>query len=393
MEYNKKNMIIGISMLTPFLNQVSNSIVNLKYLIYLPFFLVIILYYFRKDTNNIHSRSPKNTPVNIIIILLILSYTISPIVGLTIFKYAPLENIIYIILFILFIINLGIYSKIIDSNSKYKYFLKIILLGNSIVLIPKLITNMDQLQMIDFSTILTADRSIRANFELSHPNTASMYILIEMLLIYLIYVRNNKVNIFSIVSIIILLPFLIATGSRTANISMVLFIVLEIYSKFISSFSKYVRVMISIVFITIVFLVIIYKFDFSNLLNNMSGRDRSFINNINAIEVYGNYIFGISPTSINTLNEICMLDFADNWYIVQFIQFGGIGILLFFITLFIFIYKFIQNRDYLSINLLIVILIYSSAERVLFVPGVTLSWIVFTLLFIHIKNNVNIYKI
>lgn len=384
-----KSILLLIALI-PFLNQFNNTYGGLGYLIYVPYIMIIVVanLYRKKEDSTISN----NSLIQIVVVLLLFSYTISPVLGLTIFKYTPLENIIYIALFYIFIIFLFNIYKIIDSKEKYNELLKYITIGNSLILIINLTLNINEIQYIDFNTILTNERAIRASFGINHPNTTAMYILIEMLLIYLFIIKEKKKKKIGFIIILILSVFLIATGSRTANICLIIFILLEVYSNITKRLNKYIRVNIFLVMLSIGILFLVYKSDFSSLLNSMSGRDRAFINNLYAIKEYGNILVGIAPTSIMVLNNQCMLDFADNWYIVQMIQFGILGIIPIFVTIIILLTRFMKYRNTMMVNLILVMLVYSTAERVLFVPGVNLSVILWILIVINIQRISNLIE-
>lgn len=379
----------------PLLNQMNNSNMLIGNLIYAPFMVIIIIYLLNRKEMLKERAYKSNNKVIIACILMIVGYTLPPILGLTIFKYTPISNMIYIILFCVFIFYLYIVSYVISTEKQFMSFLKYSLLGNSLILITNIILNLDELKYIEFNTILSNERNLRAYFGFSHPNTTAMYILIEMLLIYLIYIKiNNKKKIIGILFISILSIFLISTGSRTANMSLIIFILLEIYSHCIKRLNKYMRISILFLTTSFLFILLINKVDISYILSNSSGRDRALINNIKAIKEYGNFVFGIAPTSIEILKSKCMLDYTDNWIITQMIQFGILGVVIILSSIIILLIEFIKYRNYICINLLLTLFFYSMAERVLFVPGVTLSWFIWSLLFISSKNkNLRIEKL
>ena len=380
---NKK--ILFIIMLIPLLNQLSNSYIPLRNGIYIPFILIIAIVFFSKRISySIFNK--KNLIINRISMLLFLSYSISPILGFTIFKYTPVDNIIYIFLFYIFILFLYIIGKIFGDNYKYILFLKYIFIGNSFILLINLIFNIKEIEFINFNTILTENRGIRADFGINHPNLTAMYILTEMLLIYLLIIKEKKKYTFGIVFLLILLIFLVATGSRTAILVFLVFIFLQIYSKLTNKINKYIRLSLFLAIISIIFILLIYKIDFNNILTRTSGRNVAFINNIEFIKIYGNIFTGIAPSNISTLMTKITLDYADNWYVVQIIQFGLIGLCIIIICILYLAKIFYYNNNKLCLNLLISFLFYSSSERVFFVPGVTLSFVIWSIFFINISK-------
>ncbi|MGG7058143.1 hypothetical protein ACQPUZ_07580 [Clostridium tertium] len=390
---NRYTMIILIfSMLIILFNQLNNTgLLALGNFMYAPFIGIILTFILYKYKGyNTYLNTNKDKLKEIIAFFMILAYSISPVLALKVFKYTPAENITYISLFYMFIFTLVIISKSINTENKYKLFLTYSLIGNSAILIVNLIVNINQITYVDFTTILAVDRGIRANFHMSHPNTAAMYILIEILLIYLIFMKNKKKKLIPLASIGVLSIFMISTGSRTANLCILMFITLQFYTNIIKNLNKYIKMSVIMFTITIIFILIFYKIDFVGIISETSGRDRAFMNNIEAIKIYGDMFFGIAPTSIMILNEYCFLDFADNWYIVQLIQFGFVGLFIMIYTLMLILVRFIKNKNMICFNLVLVLLLYSTAERVLFVPGVTLSYMIWALIFTNL-NRKNYY--
>lgn len=380
-----KIMMILI-MLIPMINQINNMGIRLGNAIYFPFIMIILVTIISKEgRKNLFSKN--NFKIRNIAMIMSLAYLVAPILGLTIFKYTPKDNIVYVVLFIIFILNLYIVGTIIYGYKEYILFIKYSLLGNSILLIYNLGININELMNIDFSTILTTNRITRAAFGFLHPNTTAMYILIQIILVYLYLIKIKKKSKKGLILISILSIFLIGTGSRTANISMVLFIVLLLYLKFINNFNKWIRATITIASIIVLFLVLVYKVDISNILAASSGRDRAFFYNMNIIINNNSLLTGIAPASIEEINKIFFLDFADNWFIVQIIQFGIIGLFIISGLLLKLLYRFMKMKNNIAIILIIVMLFYSIAERVLLVPGVTLSWVFWSLLFINLRRN------
>ncbi len=380
--YLKINLFLIL--IIPITSQLSTTYLNLGSIIYIPYILIIITSLFYKK-NNLKNTKNYNL-VSIILTVITLSFIISPIVSFNIFKYDPIKNIMYIMLFLIFILTIFIVS--INFINNYNDFLKFSLIGNSIILIYNLIFNIKELNYINFQTILTENRGDRASFGFVHPNIAAMFIIIEMILIYLFFIKEKKKCFIPYINISILCIFLIATGSRTANIVVVIFSIFSIYNKLIKRLNVYIRLIMFLIMISIALILLTYKFDLNSILQNSSGRDIAFSINIVSIKTYGNILTGISPQSIENLSKYIFLDYADNWYLVQLIQFGFIGLIIFFISIIFMIYIFIKNNNKVCLNLLICLLIYSFAERVLFVPGVLLSFIIWCIFLINLcKKN------
>ncbi|EPZ59910.1 hypothetical protein H477_0743 [[Clostridium] sordellii ATCC 9714] len=94
----------------------------------------------------------------------------------------------------------------------------------------------------------------------------------------------------------------------------------------------------------------------------------------------GYLIFGAGGGSTSNINSIEGIRFSDNWYMTNIINSGIIGLtlMLLFIT-FIFI-RIFKNKinDTIGISFFIMMYVYSLSENMLFVPGVALSWFLWT---------------
>lgn len=372
-----KSILVIVTMI-PIFNQLNSSFIALSNLIYVPYILIILAFFLMKKNNDDLKANIKmkfTEGMGLTLSLLFLSYIVSPVIGMTFLKFTPFQNIIYIGLFLIFICVLAILYSTIKNSYMYQCMLKCSLIGNSLVLFFNIAMNINQIFDIKFNTIITNERGARANYGFSHPNTTAIYILVEILLIYLIYIKEKRKLVIPVITIGVLTIFMISTGSRTSIMSLGLFIGLSLYSKCTLKVDPLIKICINLITIMIVILFIIYKFDLVGFISNTSGRGISLIDNIKAIGVYGNYFTGIGPTSIMILGDYCKLNFADNWYIVQVIQFGLISLGIIIISIIRLCNNFRRHNDYLCLNLMLTLLFYSLAERVLIVPGVMLSWV------------------
>ena len=149
----------------PFINQLYNLGLNIEKLIYIPFIGIILCFLSMKKNKSdliVNLEIKFSNGAGFVFICMILSYILSPIIGLTLFKFNPISNIMYISLFIIFIFALIILHTTINTEQKYYYTLKSLLCGNSIVLIFNLLRNITDISDINFSTILTSNRETRA---------------------------------------------------------------------------------------------------------------------------------------------------------------------------------------------------------------------------------------
>ncbi|MED4047506.1 hypothetical protein [Priestia megaterium] len=348
-----------------------------NFLLYVPYLTINLLFILLKRKLNV------NPFMQVVFILLFVTYIITPILGLTIFKYDPLNNLFYISLYVIFIFSILVVVSFINKQN-YQSVILALLLGNSVLLIINIIVNISDINLVNLKWVFGEDRESRAYFGFSHPNTAGMYIFIEILLLSLWRKYNNKIiflfNVF-------LFFILVLTGSRTAILALVLFILLELYAKLKIKWNLYLSAAFTWGIVLPLLILLLKDIDFGSFFKNISGRDVAAVQNIQVLLSTNNAIFGIAPVNVSNLKSINGLTYSDNWYITHTIQFGIVSLLLFMFNLFILFLESIRHRNKLSINLLLLIIFYSFAENVMFVPGVLMSCIVWILILSQINLN------
>ncbi|MEA3573930.1 hypothetical protein [Peribacillus frigoritolerans] len=375
------NVMLFLVAMVPFTNQLFNTISKLSYIQYTPYICIIIIFLFSKERFNINNK------LKGVFILFVGIYTISPILGLTLFKYNSVKNLSYIMLFLIFILSLSIIVSFINMNN-YKTVLQIILIGNSILLIYNLLLNLNEINMENFKWLISGERESRANLGFLHPNTAGMFLFIEIILLYYIYKLKIGFAYIWIPSIFILLIFLLATGSRTALLSTILFFILNLYSKVMSKIN--VKLQLSVFFGVIlpVLTLSLLNFNFNDFVDSASGRGTALAQNLNVLNQHNSFFFGIAPVNVSDLKILIIgLTFSDNWYITHLIQFGFIGMVLFITNILIVIINAVKQNNHIILTLLMVLLFYSAAENVMFIPGVLVSWVVWILILFNMKIN------
>ncbi|QAY66764.1 hypothetical protein [Paenibacillus protaetiae] len=373
------NLLLFSIALIPFSNQFVNMRGILTFFQYLPF--IIIIFIFLLSKKKIYS----NMNLKIIFFLFASAFTISPILGLTIFKYDPIGNLFYIILFLIFIAAIYILVSYVNMYN-FKNVFNMILIGNSILLLYNLATHIFEIQVEDYLWILNRIRENRPSFGYSHPNTAGMYLFLEIILLSFGYKLNLKFKAVYPAIIIIMLVFLLATGSRTAVLSTLLFFILALYSRIISYVNIRLRVAILFSIISPIIFIYLLQFNYNDFFNSTSGRSSSIVQNIDILSQNNGLIFGIAPINVSKLRYVIDgLTFSDNWYVTNVIQFGLIGIIIFICNIFIIFVFLMKQKITGSMILLWVLLFYSGAENVMFIPGVLISWVVWTLILTSIK--------
>ena len=324
---------------------------------------------------------------------IIIVYLFLPFLFFTITYNSFKTNIFYSMLNIIFLLAVVLTSAEIKKN-EYKFILIGTLISNTIYLGYSIVKNFNQINLQSIQLVFNGNRKGRAYFDFSHPNFAAMFILVEIILIYIVFFKiykNKKIGTFFIGFFII--P-LLCTGSRTAFYSLILFVGLEIYVNIMEYVDKKIRIIV-IILGSGILLFIFSKLTFF-LLENSSGRNIALIDNIKLLIENGKLLTGFGPVQISRLKRVIIgLKVSDNWYMTQLIRYGLFGLIIMIICVIYFIKKsnsLFEKKDKYSINLMIVLLFYSFAENVLFVPGVIVSWISWMIYFCQIELNKNNYR-
>ncbi|WP_317971431.1 hypothetical protein [Paenibacillus sp. CCS19] len=240
MTNRNRNYMMLLIAAVPFSNQLINiKDINLPYVQYIPFIGMVLLFIFCREMFD------KREPFQLIFILFTCVYTISPFIGLTVFNYSSVQNLVYIILFLIFIAAIrGTISFVNQAN--YKKVILAMFVGNSLILVYNMLTNLNQINSQNYSWLTTGIREARGNIGFSHPNTAGMFFFLELILVFYLYKLKyiNKTVLF--LSILVFSVFLLATGSRTAVYSTVLFLIINMYLYMASKI--HVKLQLSILF-------------------------------------------------------------------------------------------------------------------------------------------------
>jgi|GEM_PF-1737095 len=376
---SKSNSMLFLIACVPFFNQLVNMNGNFPYIQYMPYILMIIAFIYARAPIDISSEG------KVILFIFVGVYTISPIVGQTIYKYDPVKNLIYIFLFLIFILSLSAAVSYIQYDN-YRTVLTMILIGNSLLLVYNLLTHLNQINIENYNWILTGDRDSRARFGFMHPNTAGMFLFLEIMLIhYLQRLGYGNRSVWG-AAIGVLLLFLFATGSRTAVISTILFFVFHWYAAAVSRIDR--KLQLSIFFGVIVpgIILYLYRFNIADFFDEASGRSSNLVQNINVLVQHNAVVFGIAPINVSDLKVLIDgLTFSDNWYVTHLIQFGLIGMALFIFNVFMIMIVSIRQGKLSIITLLIILLFYSGAENVMFIPGVLISWVMWIMIMSKLK--------
>ena len=358
----------------PFLFQVCyvfDVTVNVVYSVYI---IILLLHIIRRQ------RLTINHSYKIIGIAVFGVYFLIPIISFNVNWY----TFSYVGLLLLFYFIISILGERIRDN--FLVTIKGMLAGNTLLLAYQILINISEINSNSLLLVFNGERDGRAYFGYSHPNSAAMFMVIEMIFIYLL-VRKGKVKklhkfILTVVGLCFTVP-LLATGSRTAFYALIIFTIVESFYFIIKRFKKY-KFFISVSTGLALFLLFFEKIlKFYN--ENASGRSDNTLKNINILIDRDSVFFGLGSSRISDLTNTLGVTIVDNWYMYIFICYGfcGLGFMLF--NLFHYFKKQIkyniQSKDSYSISLIITLLFYSYAENVMFVPGVLLSLVFWGLIY------------
>lgn len=312
-----------------------------------------------------------------------IAYIIMPIFS----RQIQLSTLFYYYFIIIFIFVIDISSKVVSDYETES--LKWLLIFNSIPLLYQIFSYHNSISNEAVMSVFNGDRFSRVAFGYSHPNFAAMFIVMEILMIYVIMIDAKKkhTKIIGAIAIGICLIPLFATGSRTATYSLSLFMISEILFHLASKYSKYRKEVYSLLLVTVLLIGLI-EFG-SEILTNSSGRDVHFLNNFRVLQTNGDLWFGAGGGSTSKITAVNGINYSDNWYMTSIINSGLLGFLTMIIT---FIYMFVKilraqiNETY-GVSLFILLFTYSFAENMLFVPGVALSWLAWTFILPNFRLN------
>lgn len=351
--------------------------------IYLGFIIINVLFLFK-----LKGKIPINKKVLFISGNFIIAYILIPILFNTIGNVNLKNSILYMGLFLLFINALTIITLFLKKED-YKNILISTLIGNSLFLVFMIFLNINQINSGTVLSIITGNRPIRADFSFGHPNTAAMFIFIEILLIYLIFIDIFNKKIMGNTLIVMFILPLLATGSRTSLYSLLLFFVLELYRKKIYKIKSNYKKFFVFTIVLPVGIFLLSKFDLTTFLNSSSGRNEFVKYNINYIMASNRLIMGFGPTPVTSMRDFLPeLVITDTWYITHILSFGIISLGIIMVNIIYLLIIFIKNINVKNghvISLIIVLLFYSGAENVLFIPGTIISWFFWMIIYLELK--------
>ena len=230
----------------------------------------------------------------------------------------------------------------------------------------------------------------RAFLGFNHPNATAM-VIVFLIIIYYFIIKYMKLDLSykKRLLLIILMVFnfiaLISTNSRTAIFCLLIFLLFNFVLNYIKSINNRKIRFLIILFITLISMIVINKINYNEIIISSSGRDTTIINSINKMKESGSLWFGVGASNISNSRLILSnygIKSTDNWYFMQMVRFGMIGLLSFCLLLLSIIIQLFRSRKIVdknySISLLFMILLYGLGENVIYNQAIILSLIVWS---------------
>lgn len=209
-----KKIIMFLFFITPVFYQISSlSSFNIEYFQYIPIFLIIIL-------GIPHIKLERN--MFIIIVPVLLNYVLIPFFSFNIGKTNIVIEVSNIILYVSMLVLIIIVTTLINNLDEFIKLLRGIIVGNSIIITIYILMNLSSLLDLNNYLWIVSERASRADYGFVHPNSVATFIFLQILLITMLYLfSKRKIN---FLIIIFYTLSLLATGSRTAVISLTIFL-------------------------------------------------------------------------------------------------------------------------------------------------------------------------
>lgn len=274
---------------------------------------------------------------------------------------------------------------------------------STIVIDINIIQNINQINADTILGILFDPNSgtirMRATFGFFHPNFAAVCIVSLLMLYYIILFNERRALVRT--ALIILFAFnslaLICTGSRTAILAILAFIISEVHIRALK-FLQTAKTRFLMNFATLsAMLVIVFQLTDSSIDLSLlsSGRLDRILDGIQDLSQTGHLFLGYTVSSIVSLEANLgnsgILG-TDNWYYMQILRYGILGLIIFMFPIFLYlksVYKRVisnQTSTY-YFSAVIMLLIYGVGENVLFNQAIPLTTLIWTIIFSELNLN------
>lgn|GEM_PF-2477920 len=387
MVIKKKKLLLFLFSLIPIFYQFFNlEAFQTNFVSYLPLILLVLVGLPLTDLKKLVRGNW------MIILPVFINFILIPLISFNLGNFDLSTEVLNICLQILLLLVILIIVSVVKDTDTLLSLLKITLISNSIILTIAIVSNFNEVTNINNYMWIVYERLDRAVYGFGHSNTAASFIFIELILLILVYLLYKKKIL--LLPILFFIPPLVATGSRTAIIGLMIFITVYIIFRFIGKFNVNIKLLL-LAFVSILLFLSILNFNWDFLWESSSGRDVRFIYNINYLLENNLFWFGIGPinnTSISSL--VPQIYTIDNWYLNNTILYGIFGTISFLVTAVWIVYKYLKHTFYVrntqivvwGLSFLISFLIYSFFETFLYTPGVLASIIFWIFILAIIKN-------
>ncbi len=367
----KINIVKLLTICIPIFYNITDQGLLPKYSQYIPLIFIVIFMIVSKEKIVIE-RS-----IKVVVLLIFLTYVCIPIISFNFGKNNIVLESLYIVLniiFVLALISLRTYSK------KYgiKCIVKSLMIGNFIGVTYSLLRNFNNFNNNNLKWIGSSNRVARASFGYSHANFAAMFILFNILIIYIYFfiIENNR-KIFATILISLFTITMLFTASRTAIFCVGIFFLLEIIKNILQRLNWIQKIFIiclsSITLIILVMGLKIYNLQIDLDLRSLYVRIGSLKNNIDILNK-NSFLLGNGGVSISNMHN----------YITTILMYGIVGLLTMLINIIYISINSIKNKNYFIFNLIITVIVYSTMENIIFVPGVLISVLFWGLIFLYL---------
>ncbi|MCC8163607.1 MAG: hypothetical protein LIO86_10715 [Lachnospiraceae bacterium] len=381
-----ENLIIAAALTgIPLLNQMNTSIRSIGNMIYIPMLLVLFYAFYFQRVLVFDEQS------RVILMLFYAATVVLPILDLNIIRAGISETVMemglsavtFTAVFLLANENHGMPA---DSMIGY------MLLGNSVVLFYNILLNADEISLMNISYLLQGERSVRAYFGFSHPNTVALYACLEVILLYLYLIRIRRRYIIGAALIVLSWAAIVSTGSRTGFYCASFFIGMEVYQNYLMrKVRTKLKNLIYLIPVFLVFTLLTSSTYTLDMTSYTSGRDVLNAECIAQLQENGWAFFGYAPLNLLSLSPY--LDLTDCGYVITIAQFGYVGLGIFIIIFCYMAWNFFQREAYTGMNLLMVLVLYSATENVVFNSGVSLSVCLWILMALYLVRDEEMKKL
>lgn len=367
--------------------QIVNYTRVVSYFLYIPYIAVILLIMVSGGKIKIPSG------YRYLFSGIVLCYLLGPMLGGNI-NYSSYTYTALVVMFSLAVIQMGKSLSSDISNIKKMAYI------GALFLIYLVLTHLNAFSLSNMYDALgiggVRNTSVRESFGFWHPNAAGYMFGTEIILLSFAMTLEDRMykKVIECGLIIIFTLSMLASGCRTAAITIVVYFSIKFVLKNTRVFKRARPGVLLVIIIAFCFYFSSVN-GFEGLLQVSSGRNMAVVNVIDYLWKSGRLLFGYGATRISEGNIGITI---DNWYLNVLAYYGVCGfffILLGVVSLLVSLYSTIRLLPDESIkeniiSFIIMFFLYGLCENVIYVPGVTLCgvfWIVMNMFYFYVSNN------